>query len=288
MTQNETIIYTEEFNFILNNDDGIISSTELISYLTGLSSLMKSVNHTLNSKYSIEFDQISIDVIALEKGSFNIKTNIKKYIKKGAIFAAGAVATAIIGDVVTKLLADDKTPITYVFNNCNVVINRDTVMSNRDTVKSVSRIAKTIVNSKNTTSLKIEYETPKQGLRSTTIEKTTLTNLIVEEKEEKERESIIIHNARLVIVSPVLEIEQADWRVKLNDRKFNAKMTDEDFLKTLDGHNIAFGKGDTITADIETIITTKSDSTPDVKHYIRKVHKYPQYKTAKLEPLLFD
>ena len=288
MTQNETIIHTEKFNFILNNTDGIISSTELISYLTGLGSLMKSVNHTLNSKYSVGFDQISIDVIALEKGSFNIKANINKIIQKGTMFVAGAATTAIIGAVINNLLADDKTPITYVFNNCDVVINRDVVMSNKDTAKAVSHIAKTIVDSKNTTSLNIKYEIPNKELKSTTIEKTTLTNLIIEEKDEKEKNSSIINNAHLVIVSPVLEMEQANWRVRLNDKKFSAKMTDDNFLKTLDGHNVAFGKGDTITADIEIIITTKSDNTPDVKYYIRKVYEYPRYKTSKIEPTLFD
>ena len=50
-------------------------------------------------------------------------------------------------------------------------------------------------------------------------------------------------------------------------------MTDIDFLELMSKNKIAFGIGDVLVADLETIITLKRDNTPNVKHYIRKVHQ---------------
>ena len=49
----------------------------------------------------------------------------------------------------------------------------------------------------------------------------------------------------------------------------------------MDKEKIAFAKNDILIADIETIITKKTNGVPDVKHYVRKVHKYPKYKKGK-------
>jgi len=92
----------------------------------------------------------------------------------------------------------------------------------------------------------------------------------------------------LFAVWAVLESEQAMWKFKLGDRKLSAKMADEDFLKLMDERKIAFGMGDVIVADIETIVTKKSDDTPDVKHYIRKVDQCPQYATKVTQADLFE
>ena len=45
----------------------------------------------------------------------------------------------------------------------------------------------------------------------------------------------------------------------------------------MNNEKIAFGKGDSIVADLETVITKKEGSAPTTKHYIRKVYRYPKY-----------
>ena len=99
--------------------------------------------------------------------------------------------------------------------------------------------------------------------------------------DENDRDNHILSNARLVVVSPVLDSTPAYWKVKLNDRTFSARMTDEEFLNKMDKEKIAFAKNDILIADIETIITEKANGVPDVKHYIRKVHQYPKYTESK-------
>ena len=124
-------------------------------------------------------------------------------------------------------------------------------------------------------------------MKKISIEKSTLGKLVVPDIEDRSKESNILPQARLVIVSPVLEAEQAIWRFRFGDRKLSAKMTDNDFLELMSKNKIAFGIGDVLTADLETIITLKSDNTPDVKHYIRKVHQYPQYANKSAQQDLF-
>lgn len=54
-------------------------------------------------------------------------------------------------------------------------------------------------------------------------------------------------------------------------------MADESFLKLMDEKKIAFGKGDVIIADLETEVVEEEGKRTRVKHFIRKVHEYPQY-----------
>lgn len=283
----ESAIYLEEFNFILNNETNTISSNELIDYLTNINSLFKSINHTLNNNYAIGYDQVLIEVTALEKGSFNIKTKVKKILKNDY---AKMAAAATFGAIATKIFIGDPSP-TYVFNNCDnitITVTNEEILQNPETRKSVSRIARTAVLSPNVDSLSIEHSMPDDTMSRVDIEKDKLELLIVDEKEEKEKTSSVMYGVRLTVVSPVLEVEPAKWRVRFNDRKISAQMTDEDFLKAQDVEDIAFGKGDSITADLETITTTKNDNTPDVKHYIRKVHDYPHYTNKKKDLTLFE
>ena len=64
-------------------------------------------------------------------------------------------------------------------------------------------------------------------------------------------------------------------------------MMDESFLASMNEEKIAFGKGDTIVADLETVITKNEGSAPTTKNYIRKVHSYPKYPQTN-NPTLFD
>ena len=276
--KNESLqsIYIEHFDFILDNKSGVVSSLELIKYLSNINSLVKSMNHTLNSKYAIGFDQIIIEVEALEKGSVKIPVILKKVLNNDYTkLAVGAV----FGVLATNLLSGNKETVIYNFNNSNVEINYEIMTSNRETVKAVSEIAKAVVDSTSVSALKLGYLAENNQKKTIKIEKTTLQSLIVTDIEENEKKSHLMSNARLTIISPVLEMEQANWRVRINNNKFSAKMIDEEFLKLMGKHKIAFATGDTIIADIETVITMKSDNTPNVKHYIKKVYDYPKYAT---------
>ncbi len=280
----EQSIYIEQFNFILENNDGVVSALDLIKYLTNLNTLVKSVNHTLNSKYSVGFDQVLLEVIALEKGSFKIPVTVKKILQNPYTqLAVGAVFGAIAANV----LSDNKETVNYYINNSTVEIKHEVIVENKETVRAVSNIAKTTIEAPEVKSLTLEYDLADNKRETINIQKSTLGGLVVDIIEDSEKQSNTLPHARLTIVSPVLEAEQAMWKFRMGDRKLSAKMTDTDFLDLMGKSKIAFGIGDVLVADLETIITMKSDDTPDVKHYIRKVHQYPQYATKTGETDLF-
>lgn len=280
----EQSIYIEQFNFILENSNGAISSLDLIKYLTNLNALVKSINHTLNSKYSSGFDQVLLEVVALEKGSFKIPITLKKILQNPYTqLAVGAVFGAIAANV----LSDNKETVNYYINNSTVEIKHEVIVGNKETARAISNIAKTTVEAPEIKSLTLEYDLADNKRETINIQKSTLGGLVVDIIEENEKESNTLLQARLIIVSPVLETEQAMWKFRMGDRKLSAKMTDNDFLELMSKNKIAFGIGDVLVADLETIITKKSDDTPDVKHYIRKVHQYPQYATQTAQTDLF-
>lgn len=275
----------EFFNLILDVDNNSLSTTELIRYLSGTALLFTSVNHSLNKYYGVGYEQILVDVIALEKGSFKITTKIKKFSKHPMIVAGFTI--------LAQQLFSPNTPTQNIYiNNSTVEIHCEQIKANKEVVKAVSDIAKTTVDSLNIKSLKIEYQEPiTNETKTSSFDKEALRGLIIESVEEKEKDTHTLPMARLVVVSPVLESSPASWKVKINNKTFSAKMTDNDFLKKMDEEKIAFAKNDILIADIETIVTKKKDNTPDVKHYIRKVYDYPKYTTREdstEQTLLFD
>lgn len=267
---------TECFNLILEVKEHSISTAELIKYLAGTTDLFKTLNHSLNRYYSCGYDQILIDIEALEKGSFKINARIKK-LAKHPLVVAGFTA------VVTHLLSGNQGETSvYNINNGTVInIQCSELIQNRDLVKAISSIAETTVNSKEVAALTLEYTDERKQLQRRTLENDVLRTLVVDDIDENDRDNHILSNARLVVVSPVLDSTPAYWKVKLNDRTFSARMTDEEFLNKMDKEKIAFAKNDILIADIETIITEKANGVPDVKHYIRKVHQYPKYTESK-------
>ncbi len=271
----------EYFDLILQTDNNAITSLELIKYLSNLESLVKSVNHTLNKQYCIGYDQIQLNVIALEKGSFKIPTYFKKVVNS-------PYTVALFGVIVGKLFSSDNQPIIYNINDSTVEIHQDVIMSNHETAKAMSGIAKVTLESKGIKEMVISYETLENTREKLIVDNTYLKGLIFEDIDEPEKQSNILPRATLTIISPVLEAEEAMWRFRMIDKKLSAKMTDSSFLELMKAKEIAFGYGDVIVADLETVITIKRDGTPDVKHYIRKVHEYPQYKNRTLSPNLFD
>lgn len=251
--------------------------------MTNLNTLFKSVNHTLNTQYCIGFDQVLLEIVALEEGSFKIPVTLKKILRTTTQLAVEAV----FGAIAANLLSNNKVTVNYYLNDCTVEIKPEVIVANKETVRSVSNIAKTTVESPEIESLTLEYYLPDNKRETINIPKSTLGNLVVDIIDESEKKSHTVKRAHLTIVSPVLEAEQATWKFRMGDRKLSAKMTDNDFLDVMSKNKVAFGIGDVLVVDLETIMTVKSDNTPDVKNYIRKVYEYPRYATKSAEMNLF-
>lgn len=73
-------------------------------------------------------------------------------------------------------------------------------------------------------------------------------------------DDITIHNVpnvRLQIVSPTLEAKSVQWKVRYEGKVRAMKMNDLVFLQLIEHRDIAFGKGDFITCDIQIVETEK-------------------------------
>ena len=124
--------------------------------------------------------------------------------------------------------------------------------------------------------ISITYEKDNGERERVSISKEVLTSIDQNEIQTSDSIESIQTNVTLEIVSPVFMNRPSSWRVLFNGSIINAKMTDLDFLETMDAQRIAFAKGDVIIADLE-CITTASDKGIRLKHFIRKVHSYPKY-----------
>lgn len=105
--------------------------------------------------------------------------------------------------------------------------------------------------------------------------KKTLTR-VAEYNVESEVSNFLQTSVTLEIVSPVFSDAPSIWKVRYNARVLSAKMMDADFLEIMGAKGIAFGKGDTIVADLETEMSdVASGGKP--KYNIIKVISYPHY-----------
>ena len=261
--------YTEDLSLIINARQSKVSTKDLINYLANYEQLVKSLNCALNSKYSIGYEMIQVDIEGLKEGSFEIKSKLKKL--------AETTGEILLGIFLTQLLSNDPTPVVININGDNVTVNVTDLIKDKGVVKYRSRIARTANNDTEVDGIAIEMETKTGAKEKVTISRETLSGIIVDDEDTSETESNWLHNATMVIVAPVLESEQAFWKVRIGDRKLSAKMTDDLFLTSMNNEKIAFGKGDSIVADLESVITKKEGSTPTTKYYIRKVYRYPKY-----------
>lgn len=274
----DLIVNTEDVSLIINARQSKVSTTDLIKYLSNYEQLLKSINYVLNAKYCIGYDMVQVDIEGLKEGSFEIKSKIKKFSEK--------TLEILLGIFLTKILTNDPTPITLNINGDNVVVNVSDINSDRRVVVQRSKLARTANDDQEVDGLAIELEREDGKREKVHISRNELNGIIVDEEDLSNMESSWVHNVTMVIVAPVLESEPASWKIRIGDKKFSARMSDESFLTLMNEEKIAFGKGDTIVADLETQITTKEGSTPSVKHFIRKVHKYPRYAQSS-NPTLF-
>ena len=279
----EKNIKQEFFELCLNTEGHSISTYDLIAYLTNANKLITSINQTLNTKYCIGFDQVEIDVIALKEGSFKIPLCIKK-ITNNATFAS---IVTVFGGFVLNLLTKNPEPQTVSLGKDTVIVTSDELLKNKKTANAVGCIAKMAVESDGIKDLTITYEKTNGEQEQVTINKRTLAQVIYEEPEE-ESISNMVTNVTLEIVSPVFVDKPASWKVTYDDKTFTAKMTDEDFLEKMNLQKLSFASGDVIIADMEVTAKT-TERGIRLKHYIRKVHKYPKFsRIIRNEPSLFD
>lgn len=277
-------VQQEFFELCLNTKGNSISTDDLIAYLTNANKLITSINQTLNTKYSIGFDQIEVEVIALEKGSFKIPLCIKK-ITNNATFAS--IAGSVIGGLALNLLTKNPEPQTVHYGEDTVIVTSDELLKNKKTANAVGSIAKMAVESDGIKDIIVTYEKANGEQEQVTINKRTLSQVMYDEPEE-ESMSNMVTNVTLEIVSPVFVDKPASWKVTYDNKTFTAKMTDEDFLEMMNLQKLSFAPGDVIIADMEVVAKT-TERGIRLKHYIRKVHKYPKFsRIIRNEPNLFD
>lgn len=277
-------VQQEFFELCLNTKGNSILTDDLIAYLTNANKLITSINQTLNTKYSIGFDQIEVEVIALEKGSFKIPLCIKK-ITNNATFAS--IAGSVIGGLALNLLTKNPEPQTVHYGEDTVIVTSDELLKNKKTANAVGSIAKMAVESDGIKDIIVTYEKANGEQEQVTINKRTLSQVMYDEPEE-ESMSNMVTNVTLEIVSPVFVDKPASWKVTYDNKTFTAKMTDEDFLEMMNLQKLSFAPGDVIIADMEVVAKT-TERGIRLKHYIRKVHKYPKFsRMIRNEPNLFD
>lgn len=267
------ILQQEFFELTLNIEDSRISTSELIELLSNTDALFKSINQTLNTKYSAGYDSISIDVLALEKGSFKIPLYVKKIVNNPIFVAA---AGTLLGEFAYNLLSNNINSQTVLIESENVIIENRDLLDNRNTTHAISNIAKMALEIDSIRDIAVTYEKKNGEREKVSISKEVLSEVAKNQENLEENIQNIQTNVVLEIISPVFMNKPTSWKVLYNGSPITAKMTDEDFLETMDLQRIAFAKGDVIVADIESV-ATNTDKGIKLKHYIKKVHSYPRY-----------
>lgn len=277
-------IQQEFFELRLGIKGYSISTYDLIAYLSDTNKLITSINQTLNTKYAIGFDQIEIDVVAFEKGSFKIPLYIKKITENPTI---SSVVGSVFGVLISGLLSNNQEAKTIQYGTDKVVVTNDELLKNRATANAVGNIARMAVESDGIKDLSVTYEKANGEKEQVVINKRTLSQVMYEVPED-DSISNIVTNATLEIVSPVFVDKPATWKVAYDGNQFTAQMTDEDFLEKMNLQKLSFAPGDVIIADMEVVAKT-TERGIRLKHYIRKVHKYPKFsRIIRNEPDLFE
>lgn len=262
----------EFFELTLNVPNSQVPIAELIEYLRNTDKVFKGINQTLNEKYAIGFNSIAIEVLPFEEGSFKIPVWIKKFAINTVLLAT---LQYVLGDIVTVLLKNELGIHEIQVNSDTVVVEDKIFLENKVTSDALSNIANITLHNDSIRDISVTYEKCNGDRENIRISKATLAK-VAEYGVEKEINNYIQTNVTLEIVSPVFSDEPSNWKVKYKDRVLSAKMKDEDFLEIMDAKGIAFGKGDTIVADIETIMEDVSTGGRP-KYNILKVRKYPRY-----------
>lgn len=283
----ELIECQEFFELKLNVPNSQVPIAELIEYLKNTDKLFKGVNQTLNERYAIGFNSIAIEVVPFEEGSFRIPVWIKKIAKNP--YFAGIVIT-VLGEIVADLLRNELGIHEIQTDNEVVVVEDKKILENRTTANALSNIASLAINNDSIRDITVTYDKSNGERERIQVSKTVLHH-VAKYSIEDEPSRYLQTNVTLEIVSPVFSEEPTNWKVRYNNKTFTAKMKDADFLEVMNAKGIAFGKGDTILADFETVLTNIAGGGVP-KYNILKVHSYPRYtkitKRRTLERDLFE
>ncbi len=266
-------IHNEYFELTINVEKSSLSVTDLVMYLSNTEKLFNSINRTLNVKYSIGYENISIDVLALEKGSFKIPLVLKKFVNNPLFIAT---AGTFLGEIAFYLFQNNLNPHTIPTNNDSVVVENNDFLDNKNTVEAVGNIARLAVQTDSVKDVSITYQKNDGNMEKVSITKEVLSQVMYDEFEISDNMENILEKVTLEIVSPVFMDKPLSWRVSFDGRQINAKMMDKDFLETMDLQRIAFAKGDVIVADLQTIATNTNNGIK-LRYSIIKVHSYPRY-----------
>ncbi|MBR5159827.1 MAG: hypothetical protein IKW84_09655 [Bacteroidaceae bacterium] len=276
---NEIVELKEFFQLTLNVQDSHVPVAELIEYLKNTDRLFRGINQTLNEKYAVGYNTIELDVVPFEEGSFKIPIWVKKVVNNP--YVVGVVVT-LIGNYVTSLLNNEQKTHEIEANNDIVQVENKKLLENKTTAGALSTIASLVIHNDSIRDISVTYEKKNGERENLSISKTVLSK-VAEYRLEEETESLIQTNLTMEIVSPVFSDEPSNWKVRINDKSYTARMTDANFLETMNVEGIAFGKGDTIVADFETVVTDVATGGKP-KYNITKVISYPEYTKISMSP----
>ena len=271
--ENHNEVQNEYFELTLNVEKSSLSVTDLVMYLSNTEKLFNSINRTLNTKYSIGYENISIDVLALEKGSFRIPLVLKKIVNNPLFIST---AGTLLGGIALSLLQNNLNPQTIPANNDSVAVENKDFLDSKNTIEAVGNIARLAVQTDDVKDVSITYQKNDGNMEKVSITKEVLSQVMYDEFEVSDNMENILEKVTLEIVSPVFMDKPLSWRVSYDGRQINAKMMDKDFLETMDLQRIAFAKGDVIVADLQTIATNTNNGIK-LRYSIIKVHSYPRY-----------
>jgi hypothetical protein len=285
--KNNVVESLEFFELTLNVPNSQIPISELIEYLRNTDKIFKGVNQTLNEKYAIGYNSIAIEVVPFEEGSFKIPVWIKKVAKNTVLLTA---LGTVLGEIFAVLLKNELGIHEIQVNNDTVVVEDKKLLENKTTADALSNIANLALHNDSIRDISVIYEKRDGERENVCITKTTLKK-VAEYSIDTEVTNYLQTSVTLEIVSPVFSDGPSNWKVRYNARVLSAKMMDADFLEIMGAKGIAFGKGDTIVADLETEMTdVVVGGRP--RYNIIKVISYPHYtrisKRAAVQGELFD
>jgi len=285
--KNNVVESLEFFELTLNVPNSQIPISELIEYLRNTDKIFKGVNQTLNEKYAIGYNSIAIEVVPFEEGSFKIPVWIKKVAKNTVLLTA---LGTVLGEIFAVLLKNELGIHEIQVNNDTVVVEDKKLLENKTTADALSNIANLALHNDSICDISVIYEKSDGERENVCITKTTLKK-VAEYSIDTEVTNYLQTSVTLEIVSPVFSDGPSNWKVRYNARVLSAKMMDADFLEIMGAKGIAFGKGDTIVADLETEMTdVVVGGRP--RYNIIKVISYPHYtrisKRAAVQGELFD
>lgn len=223
---------SEQIELVLNVENSRVSIAELVPILQGFQGMTISMNDTLNKVYSCGFDNVSIEVLGLEQGSFKIPFNVEKFSERFIY----PTLSSFVGGLLLWYFTTDHPSLNVSLPNSDVEISRDDIYKNKQTRDSVNKIATTVINSSSIQSLALKYKDEEDRTVSVTINKELLAETISDVEDDVTIRNV--PNVRLQIVSPTLEAKSVQWKVRYEGKVRAMKMNDLGFLQLIEHRDI--------------------------------------------------